>query len=88
MPSEEKQTRIGELKAQVKELSLLVEVLMDRPADDAAATNPDESKNPNQLELAAGHHPLGLVDGRSEGMQPVCGVHKGERLGVGRGGEV
>lgn len=80
MSPEEEHSRIGELEAQVKELSVLVEVLMDKPTESTTETTEEEPENPDQLELSGGHNAHDLVDGMREGMEHFLGVQKGETL--------
>lgn len=70
--------RIEELEAQVRELSSLVEVLMDRPTkeDESAETTPEE--NPGQLELSDAHTDFSA--GVRGSMEKLLGVEEGESL--------
>ena len=84
-----KHSRIEELEAQVRELSGLVEVLMERPErrkvprprgrknDPAAA--PDKEL-PKQMELGDGADAHDLVDDVREGMERMLSMRQGETL--------
>ena len=77
---DEEQARIEELEAQVKELSVLVEVLMDKPARIDRRKRLRATNDPNQLEISTGNQSIDLMDGLRGGMEWVLGIQKGETL--------
>ncbi len=79
-PKQDK-ARIEELEAQVKELSGLVELLID-DTKEPNKKNPDSrpEKAPGQMELSTSLAPQALVDGVKDGVEKILGVQKGETI--------
>lgn len=77
-PARSEHSRIEELESQVRELSSLVEVLMERPVKDDADPEETPLENPGQLEL--GEIGADIVDGVRSGMERMLGVEEGETL--------
>ena len=81
MSSEKKTARIEELETQVKELTGLVDILIEsQEYNTKQLPAPPQTSDSNQLELYSSLAPYAIVDSVKEGLSRILGVQKGESI--------
>ena len=81
MPSKKEKARIEELESQVKELSGLVDILIESQDYNAKQLPaPPRATDSNQLELHTSLAPHTIVEGVKGGLARILGVQKGEDI--------